>query len=63
MMSERRIRGLYDEARYLSENGTGTLAERAAIEANLLKRILDEPSGEPEWLAEAVNQGQGVYSP
>ena len=41
MMSERQIEALYRDARYLAENATGSLAERAAIEAALLKRVLD----------------------
>lgn len=41
MMSKRQIEALYWEARHLAENATGSLAERAAVEAALLKRVLD----------------------
>lgn len=41
MMSRPQIEALYRDARYLAENATGSLAERAAIEAALLKRIIN----------------------
>lgn len=41
MMTPAEIRRLRDEARFVAENKSGALAERAAIEAALLERIIN----------------------
>ena len=41
MMSRTQIEAMYKDARYTAENATGSMAERAKVEAALLKRVLD----------------------
>lgn len=41
MMSRPQIEAMYKDARHVAENATGSIAERAAVEAALLKRVLD----------------------